>query len=211
SGQVGTAALSVTVPAEQKKRAEKLARELTELARAYYIDADPKVADVEYDRLFRELEALEEKYPELITPDSPTQRVGAPPVDSFEAVDHATPMLSLANCFDDEELAEFDRRARQGVGVDAVTYCAEPKFDGTALNLRYENGALIRATTRGDGRTGEDITANARTIRNLPLRLRTDRPPTFIEIRGEVVLPRSRFAELNERLAAQGSKTFVNP
>lgn len=203
--------MSVTVPADAKRRAGELARELTDLARAYYIDADPKVADVEYDRLFRELEALEEKYPELITPDSPTQRVGAPPVDSFEAVAHATPMLSLANCFDDGELAEFDRRARQGVGVDALTYCAEPKFDGTALNLRYENGSLIRATTRGDGRTGEDITANARTIRNLPLRLHTDRPPTFIEIRGEVVLPRSRFVELNERLAAQGSKTFVNP
>ena len=194
-----------------RARAEWLAARLTELSRAYYVDDAPEASDAAYDRLFRELEALEADDPSLVTPDSPTQRVGAPPADSFDSVDHATPMLSLANCFDDDELAEFDRRAREGVGVDALIYCAEPKFDGTALNLRYEGGVLVRATTRGDGTTGEDITANARTIRNLPLRLVTDTPPTVIEIRGEVVLARSRFNALNARLEAAGQKAFVNP
>ncbi|HET7313621.1 NAD-dependent DNA ligase LigA [Salinisphaera sp.] len=200
-----------SVPRAKRERAERLARELADHSRAYYIEAAPTVSDAEYDRLFRELEALEAEYPALASADSPTQRVGAPPVDEFEAVDHATPMLSLANCFDDEELAEFDRRARTGAGVNELTYCAEPKFDGTALNLRFEAGVMVRASTRGDGVTGEDITANARTIRNLPLRLDTHAPPDFIEIRGEVVLARSRFNELNERLESQGQKTFVNP
>ncbi|WP_123658066.1 NAD-dependent DNA ligase LigA [Salinisphaera japonica] len=192
-------------------RAGRLAARLTELSRAYYAEDAPEVSDAEYDRLFRELEALEADEPSLITPDSPTQRVGAPPAESFDSVDHATPMLSLANCFDDEELAEFDRRAREGVGTEALAYCAEPKFDGTALNLRYEAGVLVRATTRGDGTTGEDITTNARTIRNLPLRLAGDTPPAVIEIRGEVVLARSRFDALNARLEAAGQKAFVNP
>ncbi|WP_423823816.1 NAD-dependent DNA ligase LigA [Salinisphaera sp. SPP-AMP-43] len=200
-----------STPQAARERAAELARVLAEHSRAYYIEAEPTVSDAEYDRLFRELEQLESDYPALATADSPTQRVGAPPVDDFPSVDHATPMLSLANCFDDEELAEFDRRAREGVGVDELAYCAEPKFDGTALNLRYEAGVLVRATTRGDGVTGEDITANARTIRNLPLRLTAENPPDFVEIRGEVVLPRSRFEELNERLEADGQKAFVNP
>ncbi|MGB7758120.1 MAG: NAD-dependent DNA ligase LigA [Salinisphaera sp.] len=199
------------IPAAQRERAEQLARDLAEHSRAYYIEAQPTISDAEYDRLFRELEALEAEYPALVTPDSPTQRVGAPPVDAFESVDHATPMLSLANCFDDDELAEFDRRAREGASVDELVYCAEPKFDGTALNLRFQSGVMVRATTRGDGVTGEDITANARTIRNLPLRLTTENPPEFIEIRGEVVLARSRFNELNERLEGEGHKAFVNP
>src|SRR5699024_9306411 len=129
-----------------------------------------------------------------------TQRVGAPPAAGFESVAHAEPMLSLANCFDDAELAEFDRRVREGTGREQVVYCAEPKFDGAALNLTYEHGVLVRGATRGDGAVGEDITANARTIRNLPLRLTTGTPPAFIEIRGEVVLPRSRFDQLNKRL-----------
>lgn len=200
-----------TVPAAKRERAEQLANQLAEANRAYYIEAEPIISDAEYDRLFRELEALETEYPALVTSDSPTQRVGAPPVDEFASVDHATPMLSLANCFDDEELAEFDRRAREGTGVDELVYCAEPKFDGTALNLRFESGVMVRATTRGDGVTGEDITANARTIRNLPLRLDIGEPPDFIEIRGEVVLARSRFNELNDRLERAGHKPFVNP
>ncbi|MES1935688.1 NAD-dependent DNA ligase LigA [Salinisphaera hydrothermalis] len=203
--------MSGDIPAAKRQRAEQLARELAEHNRAYYIEAEPTISDAEYDQLFRELEAIEAEYPALASPDSPTQRVGAPPVDEFESVDHATPMLSLANCFNDEELAEFDRRAREGSGRDELVYCAEPKFDGTALNLRFEAGVMVRATTRGDGVTGEDITANARTIRNLPLRLATDNPPDFIEIRGEVVLARSRFNELNERLEQAGHKTFVNP
>lgn len=201
--------------AGEHERAAQLAEQLREHSRAYYSDDDPTIADAEYDRLFRELQAIEADHPDWVTPDSPTQRVGAPPSDRFDAVDHATPMLSLANCFDDDELAEFDRRARDAVNGRALAYCAEPKFDGTALNLRYENGVMQRATTRGDGVTGEDITANARTIRNLPLRLRgddsADASPDFVEIRGEVVLARSRFEGLNARLEEKGHKAFVNP
>ncbi|MES1926888.1 NAD-dependent DNA ligase LigA [Salinisphaera sp. T31B1] len=198
-------------PDKVARRAAELARTLTEHSRAYYVDDDPSVSDAEYDRLFEQLEAIEADYPALITPDSPTQRVGAPPSDKFESVDHATPMLSLGNCFDDDELAEFDRRARDAVGGRQLTYCAEPKFDGTALNLRYEAGLLTMATTRGDGITGENITPNARTIRNLPLRLLCDDPPAFIEIRGEAVLARSKFEALNKRLSDDGHKPFVNP
>ena len=194
-----------------RERAQQLADELREHSQAYYRDDDPKISDAEYDRLFRELQAIESEHPEWVTPDSPTQRVGAPPSDKFESVDHATPMLSLGNCFDDDELAEFDRRARDAVDGGALAYCAEPKFDGTALNLRYENGVMQRATTRGDGITGEDITPNARTIRNLPLRLVGEDVPEFIEIRGEVVLARSRFEALNARLEEKGHKAFVNP
>lgn len=193
------------------ERAAALARELSAHNRAYYVDDDPRVSDAEYDSLLRELQTIEADHPELVTPDSPTQRVGAPPSDRFESVDHATPMLSLGNCFDDDELAEFDRRAREAVDGRALRYCAEPKFDGTALNLRFEHGLLVMATTRGDGITGENITPNARTIRNLPLRIAADEPPAFIEIRGEVVLARSKFDALNARLEADGHKPFVNP
>ena len=196
---------------QARAQVDELARALRAHNRAYYQDDDPAVSDAEYDRLFRELQALEAEHPDLVRADSPTQRVGAPPSAKFDAVDHATPMLSLANCFDDDELAEFDRRAREGVNAEALTYCAEPKFDGTALNLRYEAGVLQLAATRGDGVTGEDITANARTIRNLPLRLAGDAPPEFVEVRGEVVLARSRFEALNARLSEDGQKPFVNP
>lgn len=201
------------MPADKatSEHAAALARELRAHNRAYYVEDNPRVSDAEYDRLFRELQALEADYPELVTPDSPTQRVGAPPSEAFEAVDHATPMLSLGNCFDDTELAEFDRRARQAVAADTLAYCAEPKFDGIALNLRYEQGVMTLAATRGDGVTGENVTLNARTIRNLPLRLGTDTPPANAEIRGEVVLARSRFDALNERLSQAGHKPFVNP
>lgn len=199
------------IPQKARRRAADLADSLETYNHAYYIQAEPLVSDAQYDSLFRELQALEARYPELAVPDSPTQRVGAPPVADFEAVDHATPMLSLSNCFDDQELAEFDRRLRQETDMANLVYCAEPKFDGTALNLRYEKGVLVRATTRGDGVTGEDITANARTIRNLPLRLQDDNPPRFMEVRGEVVLPRAHFDRLNADLAAAGQKQFVNP
>lgn len=199
------------IPQEARRRVAELSQSLEAYNHAYYIEAEPLVSDAEYDALFRELQALEQRHPELASSDSPTQRVGAAPVSEFEAVDHAMAMLSLNNCFDDKELAEFDRRVRQDADLDKPIYCAEPKFDGTALNLRYENGILIQATTRGDGVTGEDITANARTIRNLPLRLQDDDPPQFMEVRGEVVLPRARFAKLNQDLADAGQKQFVNP
>ncbi len=201
----------MATPERARARAATLARELTAHNHAYYGEDNPTVSDAEYDRLFRELQDLEAGYPALVAPDSPTQRVGAPPAERFDAVDHATPMLSLANCFDDAELAEFDRRSRAAVDGQPLVYCAEPKFDGTALNLRFTGGVLSLAATRGDGVTGEDITANAKTIRNLPLRLRGQTPPAFVEIRGEAVLARSRFIELNERLQAAGHKPFVNP
>ncbi len=201
----------MAVPKKARERAGQLAHQLHEHNHAYYVRDKPTVSDAEYDRLFRELQALESEHPELASPESPTQRVGAPPAEGFDAVAHATPMLSLANCFDDDELAEFDRRAREGVGRKQITYCAEPKFDGTALNLTFEHGVLVRGATRGDGVTGEDITQNARTIRNLPLRLHAGNPPAFVEIRGEVVLPRSRFEKLNAGLKERGDKTFVNP
>ena len=193
------------------KRARELATLLQRHNHAYYVLDAPTVSDAEYDRLLRELQAIEAAHPQLVTRDSPTQRVGAPPSTAFAAVDHAQPMLSLANCFDAGELADFDRRVRETTAQNQMRYCAEPKFDGTALNLTYENGVLIRGATRGDGITGENITANARTIRNLPLRLVTESPPAFIEVRGEVVLPRSRFEKLNAALAERGEKTFVNP
>lgn len=196
---------------QARERASQLADELCANNHAYYVLDAPTVSDAEYDRLFRELQALESEYPMLRTPDSPTQRVGAPPADAFESVAHAEPMLSLSNCFDDDELAEFDRRVRESTGRESVNYCAEPKFDGAALNLTYENGILVRGATRGDGTNGEEITANTRTIRNLPLRLNTNTPPKFIEIRGEVVLPRARFEKLNQRLVESGQKPFVNP
>lgn len=201
----------MSVSEKTQQRANKLATALRAHNHAYYVLDAPTVSDAEYDQLFRELQALEAAHPELKTPDSPTQRVGAPPASAFDAVAHAEPMLSLANCFDDDELAEFDRRVREGTGRAKISYCAEPKFDGAALNLTYENGILVRGATRGDGSTGEDITANTRTIRNLPLRLATDSPPQSIEVRGEVVLPRSRFEQLNRRLQAAGHKPFVNP
>lgn len=196
---------------EARQRAGELAELLHRHNHAYYVLDQPTVSDAEYDRLLRELQDIEARHPKLITPDSPTQRVGARPSEAFAAVEHARPMLSLANCFDDSELADFDRRVRESTGRGQLRYCAEPKFDGTALNLTYENGVLIRGATRGDGATGEDITANARTIRNLPLRLAAAAPPALIEIRGEVVLPRSHFDKLNAGLAGSGEKTFVNP
>lgn len=181
----------------------------------YYVLDDPSVPDAEYDRLVRELEQLENDHPELDDPDSPTHRVGARADAGFDSVDHAVPMLSLANAFEDEEVAEFDRRLRELLDLESVVYTAEPKLDGLAISLRYEGGRLTRAATRGDGRTGEDVTGNVRTIRAIPLTLRADRDgaslPDPLEVRGEVYMTRSGFRELNERLASEDHKTFVNP
>lgn len=193
------------------ERIESLRETIRAHDRRYYQLDDPAIPDAEYDRLFRELQDLEAEHPELVSLDSPTQKVGAPPADVFESADHGLPMLSLGNCFDDAELAEFDRRVREGLGRTTVIYAAEPKLDGIAVNLAYENGVLVRGTTRGDGETGEVITANVRTIRNLPLRLDDDTPPASVEVRGEIILPHTAFDALNRRLEADGDKTFVNP
>lgn len=172
---------------------------------------DPQIPDAEYDRLLRELQALEQAHPELVTPDSPTQRVGAEPLEGFGEVRHEVPMLSLDNAFDDEELAEFDRRVRERLEVDEVEYTAEPKLDGLAVSLLYEQGVLVRGATRGDGSTGEDITQNVRTIDSIPLRLIGSGYPQRLEVRGEVFISHAGFRKLNEQAQQQDQKPFVNP
>lgn len=176
----------------------------------YYVLDSPEVSDSEWDALFHELKALEDAHPELRTPDSPTQRVGATPVSGFPNHRHLAPMLSLDNAFGHEELRSFDERTRRLLGVEAVRYFAELKFDGASISLTYEDGLLISAATRGDGATGELITANAKTVRGIPLRLRGP-VPGVIEVRGEVVMFRSVFEKLNEARAARGEQVFANP
>lgn len=192
----------------------QLRSELNEHNYRYYVLDDPQIPDADYDRLFRELQALEAQHPALITADSPSQRVGAELSGHFDSVAHAVPMLSLSNCFDEQELREFDRRVRKGLSLAddvSVDYVAEPKLDGAAVSVRYERGQLVRAVTRGDGHSGEDITANVRTIRAVPLRLRGDDVPPVLEVRGEVYMPLQGFADFNARAEAAGEKTFVNP
>ncbi len=177
----------------------------------YYVLDDPEIPDSEYDRLLRELQALEAEHPELITPESPTQRVGAQPLKEFSEVRHAVPMLSLGNAFSDEEMADFDGRVRKLLGEKHIEYAAEPKLDGLAINLRYERGVLVQGATRGDGHRGEDVTSNVRTIGAIPLRLQGDEWPGVLEVRGEIFMPKRGFEELNERARNRGEKTFANP
>ena len=181
----------------------------------YHTLDSPEIPDVEYDRLFQQLEALEQAHPELVTADSPTQRVGAQPLSSFEQVTHEIPMMSLAKVFNGEDLQDFEERIRKRLDTDAaIAYSCEPKIDGVAVSLLYEQGALVRAATRGDGVTGEDITHNVRTIRDVPLRLReqADAPiPARLEVRGEIYMSRAGFESMNEEAVKSGAKTFVNP
>ena len=184
-------------------------RELDRHAYLYYVRDEPEIPDAEYDRLYRELEALEAAHPELVTPESPTQRVGGAPLAAFASVEHQVPMLSLNNAFTRDDLDAFDRRVREALDRDAVAYACEPKFDGLAVTLVYEHGRLARGATRGDGQTGEDVTANLRTIRSIPLAIDVDAPR--LEVRGEVLMLRKDFARLNRQQEAAGEKTFVNP
>ncbi len=181
----------------------------------YYVLDDPKIPDAEYDRQLRQLEQLESEHPELISSDSPTQRVGAEPLSSFGQVSHQVPMLSLGNAFSAEEMEDFDRRLKDRLGSQLtsaiIEYCAEPKLDGLAVSLRYERGVLVQGATRGDGATGENITHNVRTIPNIPLRLLGHDWPDVLEVRGEVVMPKAGFERLNQQARAQGEKEFVNP
>lgn len=193
------------------QRAAELRRLIDYHNYRYYVLDQPEIADSEYDQLMRELIALEQAHPELVVPDSPTQRVGAPPLEAFGPAPHEIPMLSLDNAFDDAALSEFDRRVRERLGVEQASYVAEPKLDGSSLNLRYEHGLLVRAGTRGDGVTGEDVTANVRTIPTVPLRLRSSKPPALVEVRGEVVIRLQDFAELNRRRLEAGERPFANP
>ncbi len=196
---------------DPEARVQSLREQIEEHNFRYYVLDDPVVSDAEYDRLLRELEDIESRHPELIATDSPTQRVGAAPAEGFETVTHDIPMLSLGNAFSSEEVGEFDRRIRDQIDVKTVRYCAEPKLDGVAIALRYERGRLELAATRGDGRTGENVTTNVRTIRAVPLKLRGQDVPERLEVRGEIFMTRSGFERLNARLADAGEKIFVNP
>lgn len=196
---------------KNQQRIDTLRDEINAHNYSYYVLDNPEVPDSEYDRLLRELSGLEEQHPDLITSDSPTQRVGATPLDFFSEVKHEVPMLSLGNAFSDEDMNDFDRRIREGVEHENIEYAAEPKLDGLAISLLYENGKLIRAATRGDGRTGEDVTLNIRTIDAIPLKLRGKNYPPLIEIRGEVVMPKAGFEKLNLQQLEKGEKPFVNP
>ncbi|WP_354678736.1 NAD-dependent DNA ligase LigA [Cupriavidus plantarum] len=227
-----SAPAGVSSPDERvQSRVQWLREELDRHSYQYYVLDAPTIPDAEYDALFGELQALETEHPELLTDDSPTQRVGGAPLAAFDAVRHRVPMLSLNNGFEDEDVINFDRRCAQGLGraapvpaaetpqdlfsqaeqIDsAVEYACELKFDGLAMSLRYENGKLVQAATRGDGETGEDVTANVRTIKAIPLKLRGD-APEVLEVRGEVFMYREDFDRLNARQAEAGEKTFVNP
>lgn len=200
-----------TIPADVQARAAELREQIAHHNYLYYVLDAPEIPDVEFDRLYRWLQALEEEYPGLITSDSPTQRVGGEALAGFEQVTHEIPMLSLGNVFSNDELADFDRRVREGLGVEVVEYCAEPKLDGLAISIRYENGLLVRAATRGDGTTGEDVTHNVRTIDSIPLKLMGDNYPAVLEVRGEVYMPRAGFEALNARQREKGEKSFANP
>ncbi|MEM7395857.1 MAG: NAD-dependent DNA ligase LigA, partial [Verrucomicrobiota bacterium] len=176
-----------------------------------YVEANPDISDREFDGLLAELDRLEQEHPEFATPDSPTQRVGGAPLDGFDSVQHAQPMMSLSNTYNKEELLEFDQRVRKLLDGATCTYVLEPKIDGCAVSLRYENGLLMTGATRGDGRTGDDITRNLKTIGSIPLRLNTENPPEVFEVRGEVFMTKSGFAALNEQRQEAGLDTFANP
>jgi DNA ligase (NAD+) len=188
-----------------------LVKELNHHIYNYHVLDAPTIPDAEYDRLFRELQALEETHPQAVSMDSPTSRVGAAPIPEFKQVTHAVPMLSLNNGFSDDDIDNFDRRVRDGLGHAHVAYAAELKFDGLAMSLRYENGVFVQAATRGDGYTGEDVTANIRTVRVIPLRLRGDAVPDVLEVRGEVLMFKEDFERLNQRQRDAGQKEFANP
>ncbi len=199
---------------EAKERIEKLRNKIEEHNYHYYVLDDPTITDKEYDELLEELENLEERYPEFQTPNSPTQRVGAKPADEFESAEHSEPMLSLSNAFQEKGVWEFeDRIFRKLDGVDEVTYITEPKLDGLAVEVIYQDGELVSALTRGDGFTGEVVTRNIKTIRSIPLRLRAsqDDLPSTLEVRGEVYMGKESFQEMNQRRGKEGKDLFANP
>ena len=211
---------------EARKETEKLRAEIERHNRLYYVEAAPEISDRDYDALLKQLEALEKQFPELATPDSPTRRVGGEPLKGFENVRHTVPMISLANTYNKEELVEFDGRVKKLLKETPYSYVLEPKIDGVAISLRYEDGLLIRAVTRGDGTTGDDVTVNIRTIKSIPLRLTSvdeasslvksgrdaaSTIPTVLEVRGEVYMTRKGFAALNEERQEAGLEPFANP
>lgn len=202
----------MTIPADIVTRKEELHELINRYNYLYYTTDNPEVTDSEYDRLFRELKQIEADYPDLLSLDSPTQRVGGAVLDKFDQVTHAMAMLSLDNVFDEAEFSAFDQRVKDWLNnADEQTYIAEPKLDGLAISLRYEQGVLVQAATRGDGAVGEDVTMNVRTIADVPLKLETTSPPEVIEVRGEIFMPKAGFEALNQQQLAEGKKPFVNP
>lgn len=201
----------MAVPEAIRKRVEALRREIDYHNYRYYVLDEPVISDAEFDALMNELKRLEAQYPELVTPDSPSQRIGAPPSQAFAPVRHEVPMLSLENAFCDQDVLDFDRRVRERLNVAEVTYTAEPKLDGLAVTILYDHGYLTTAATRGDGYTGENVTANVKTIRSIPLRLQGSGWPDRFEVRGEVFMPVAGFEQLNEWALKHGEKIFANP
>ena len=200
------------MPESAEKKIEKLREQLRYHAYQYYVLDDPDIPDAEYDRLYQQLLALEKDHPELITADSPTQRVGSTPLTAFEQIQHQMPMLSLDNVFNEEDLYAFNQRIQDWLNSsDEIEYTAEPKLDGLAISLRYEQGELIYAATRGDGTTGENVTQNIRTMKSVPLRLLGNSFPRVLEVRGEVFMPKAGFEALNKRARENGEKEFANP
>ncbi len=194
-----------------ERRVEELRGEILRHDHLYYVENDPEIADARYDELRRELEAIEIEYPDLVTPDSPTQRIGVPPRGELPTVDHLHPMLSLESVSDPNEAREFDRRTQKALETAEVEYTAEPKFDGLSVELVYAEGVLTRASTRGDGRRGEEITPNIRTIGAVPLRLRSKNPPSTVAVRGEALMPLAEFQRLNRFMTERGQQPFANP
>lgn len=202
----------MSIPTNVEQRAAELRDLLNKYNYLYYVADQPEVTDSEYDRLFKELKQIETDYPALLTADSPTQRVGDKALDKFNQITHALPMLSLDNVFDSAEFEAFDQRVRDWLNTtDTQIYAAEPKLDGLAISLRYENGVLVYAATRGDGAVGEDVTANVRTVGTIPLKLTGENIAEVIEIRGEIFMPKAGFEALNAQQIAEGKKPFVNP
>ena len=199
------------VPADIVQRVRALREEIDQHSYRYYVLDQPSIPDSEYDQLFRDLLELEARYPDLVVPESPSQRVGATAASEFAPVTHRAPMLSLNNAFEDDDVLAFDRRVREALGVAEIEYAAEPKFDGLAISLTYEDGRFARGATRGDGYTGEDVTANLRSIRAIPLHLADANPPRLLEVRGEVIMLKRDFEALNAQQRARNEKTFANP
>ena len=202
------------IPQQVAQSYQRLKDDLNQHNHAYYVLDDPSVPDSEYDRLMRELQTIEQNFPQLLTADSPSQRVGGVALDSFSQVVHTVPMLSLDNAFSDTEMVDFDRRIKDRINLDSsqqMTYACEPKLDGVAVSVLYKAGLLERAATRGDGSVGEDITANVRTIKSIPLRLQGENLPDILEVRGEIYMPKAGFNHLNQKAKQAGEKAFVNP
>src|SRR5271169_638129 len=205
-----------TAPGTVKKEAEKLRDEIRRHEYLYYVADEPEISDAAFDKLMNRLKELEAANPGLVTPDSPTVRVGGAPREGFQTVRHARPMLSLDNAFSYDALRDWDRRVREGTGREDIEYIAEHKFDGLSISLQYEDGVLVRGVTRGDGTTGEDVTPNVKTIRSIPLRidvavLKKVKLPSSFEVRGEILMTRKAFEALNRQQEETGGKIFANP